>query len=192
EFASLSVARFEVYDWKKIEFDTLETPVFSIPFESSPNTAPSWVDKLRAGYSAGWAAPAFAFAGLVVVCVLAGIFVSTRNDTDVAGDLRGTGPMVEHPAVEVAGAAVEAGPSLDSTKSEPRAKQQFRAFNASATKRIEPRRVLRSATGGNFSELKERSARNVQKKVPRLNEFVENEDTSLRLAELFDDVGTRN
>ncbi|MEO6334267.1 MAG: hypothetical protein ABIO91_04720 [Pyrinomonadaceae bacterium] len=192
EFASLSIARFEVYDWKKVEFDGLETPVFSIPFESSADAAPSWIDKLRAAFSAGWAVPTVAFAGLAVVCVFAGILVSTRNNADVAADLRDTRTTAENPAVETAAAVVEPGPSLNSSKAETRAKSQFRAINASAAKRVQSRRVPRSASPSNLWELKERSARNFQKNVPRLNEFVEDEDTSLRLAELFDDVGTRN
>ena len=32
EFAAVSNARYEVYDWKKTEFEPLATPVFTIPY----------------------------------------------------------------------------------------------------------------------------------------------------------------
>ncbi|HUR97106.1 MAG TPA: hypothetical protein VMZ26_03450, partial [Pyrinomonadaceae bacterium] len=62
EFASLSNARYEVYDWKKLEFDGLATPTFEAPFESGPeHIAPTWVDKMREAFWGSWAVPGIAF-----------------------------------------------------------------------------------------------------------------------------------
>src|SRR5881392_3406899 len=59
EFAAISSSRYEVYDWKKLEFDPLETPSFEIPVGEAAGV--SWSDKVRAVFARGWMVPAFSF-----------------------------------------------------------------------------------------------------------------------------------
>ena len=82
EFAALSAARYEVYDWKKLEFDPLVTPSIVIPFDEAVTV--SWIEKLRATF-AGWAMPAATFAGIAIIVAAIAVFVVSRDgQTDVA------------------------------------------------------------------------------------------------------------
>src|SRR5688500_9488747 len=71
EFAEISAARFEVYEWKKLAFDPLTTPRFEIPYEHQAVAQSSWIDAVRASFAWGWAAPAFAAGALVLVSLFA-------------------------------------------------------------------------------------------------------------------------
>src|SRR4051794_5572836 len=53
EFAAISSSRYEVYDWKKLEFDPLETPSFYIPFHEVAMKE-SWADKIRNVTGRAW------------------------------------------------------------------------------------------------------------------------------------------
>ena len=50
EFAAVSNSRYSVYEWRKIEFEPLETPVFEIPFAERPwelvSSRPGWIEAL--------------------------------------------------------------------------------------------------------------------------------------------------
>src|SRR5215203_737663 len=88
EFASLSSARYEVYDWKKLEFDILPPPTFAVAFgsESEPVFS-TWTEKIRAAFSASWALPGVAFAALVILSIFAVIFVrSGDNKVEIAAN----------------------------------------------------------------------------------------------------------
>jgi hypothetical protein len=61
--------------------------------------------------------------------------------------------------------------------------------NRPATKRSYPQPV--KAPRERPMEVKQTTARNEPKAVPRLNEYPDDEDTSLRLAELLEDIGSR-
>src|SRR5688572_7676888 len=66
DFAALSQSRYPVYEWKRLEFDSLPTPRVVIQYEE---TRLSLIDKFRAKFSFN---PRFAFAG-VAGLLLAGV-----------------------------------------------------------------------------------------------------------------------
>jgi hypothetical protein len=194
EFADLSNARYEVYDWKKLEFDPLDTPAFEIPYELTPATAGlSLIDRLRAAFGGGWAVPGFAFAGLAIVSIFAAIFVSLNNGTpDVAANI--TKATVITPAVSEQTAPPSVAPASESKASvdgttESKADE---AVAAPVSNHTSHKSVIRSEkpAGRSVVEPREASAGRARPKVPTLNDPVEDEDTSLRLAELFEDVET--
>src|SRR5262245_44488910 len=82
EFAALSAARYEVYDWKKLDFDPLATPAIEIPFGEVVTV--SWIEKLRAAFAGSWAMPAAAFAGVAIIVSLVTVFVITSDERTVA------------------------------------------------------------------------------------------------------------
>src|SRR5688572_5977894 len=82
EFAELAAARFEVYEWKQIEFQPLATPVIAIPYGSGP--AISWLGRIREVFTSGWAVPAAAFAGLVIVAASAALFMVPETPDTVS------------------------------------------------------------------------------------------------------------
>ena len=189
EFAAISNARYEVYDWKKLEFDPLETPRFEIPFEESV-AAVSWVDKIRVAFGNGWAVPGFAFAGLAIVAILAAVYVGSGDIApDVTSNISKASPEVtEQTAPKTEAPVAESKTSVDS-----QADSTVVQTDAEApSRRSTPTRTVRreKPAAQTFVEPRGTSAGRVQPKVPVLNEPVEEEDTSLRLAELFDDVET--
>lgn len=181
EFASISNARYEVYDWKKLAFDPLETPQIEIVFDTG--SVVSWMDKIRAVFAQGWAIPSMATAGILVVAVIAAAFIFTRNPPpDVAANFSND-VVVDEPSIPSAPqiTAPEASPSLFANRgTEPR------VVRSEAPQRVSQKRKVRT---GRTAVINATSAQNEQK-APRLNEFVEEEDTSVRLAELFDDIET--
>ena len=183
EFAVISNARYEVYDWKKLAFDPIATPVFEIPYEAA-EPAVSWVDKLRAAFGQSWAVPSVAFAGLIVASVIGAVFMFSGDDQLVVqNDNKNSGgtTAVNSPRRDVL--PVVSNPSEtkpDQVKSDPVPAQ------ISSPRQIEAKRI--KAVKASRTEEKPTSARN--QKAPRLNEFTDEEDDSLRLAELFEDVET--
>jgi hypothetical protein len=56
-----------VYDWKKLEFDPLQTPTFDIPFEVTAGL--SWGQRIRDAFGS-LAVPAVSFAAFAIVSVV--------------------------------------------------------------------------------------------------------------------------
>ncbi len=191
EFAAISIARYEVYDWKMTEFEPLETPVFVIPTPVPQlATGLSWVDTLRNAFNHSWAVPGFALAGLAIISTFAGVFNYTGGTEELAQVNSNVTPVVESRSI-VENETLTAPPAMakDSVEEQappPGSKPEHAAAVRSvqkvkvrpARRSLAPRAVEASAT------------RTRERVVPRLNEFAEDEDTSLRLAQLFEDVDT--
>jgi hypothetical protein len=196
EFASLSTARYEVYDWKKLEFDKIPTPAFATALKSelAPTTS-SWTDRVRAAFSAGWAVPGVAFAALAIVSIFAAIFVSSGGD-----DMQIAAKDISNTAAETELVKERTEDSGRFEHSEPIDKTAIKsagpvvASAPSAAPRADSRKAAlrRTKATSRSYEFTQASARNVSKKILRLNEFAEDEDNSLRLTELFDDLEARN
>jgi hypothetical protein len=186
EFAAISSARYEVYDWKKLEFDPLETPNFEIPFEEVAGV--SWSDKIRQMFAHAWAAPTVSFAALAIVAVTAvGVIWLQSGEQLVVKNLEPVPVPVKQNAAPVPDANVEAPSPYAVAVEQP-------TTQASVSKRAIPRRTgpqIVRATRDRSIEIKQTTARNETRAVPRLNEYPDDEDTSLRLAELLDDIGSR-
>jgi hypothetical protein len=191
EFAAVSSARFEVYDWKKSEFDPLPTPVIQIPY-GDIEPAASWVDRLRAAFSRPWAVPGLAFAGIAMVSVLAAaVYISQSDVTSVAVD-RPIVPADEvRPEPEVV--SVEKPPSPAPEKTNERsAEPNARPVKVVATRTAQPKRVSRRADTVAVKVVRPPRRAVPDSRAPRLNEFNDDEDTSLRLAQLFEDIDTKD
>ena len=187
EFAALSAARYEVYDWKKLEFDPLATPAIAIPYGEA-STAVSWVEKLRTAFAGNWAMPTAAFAGLAIVSVFVALLVVPRGVDEVASiDNSNTpanrpaantpnqnqpSPTVATETDQIQESTPARQPSRPTLVREPSPRRPMRTQQSVAPKNIEARTTVTAPN------------------APRLNEFVEEEDDSLRLAELLEDVDT--
>ena len=194
EFAAISSSRFEVYDWKRLEFDGLATPVIEISYgeDIALHSAPSWTEKVRAAFGQRWELPIVAFAALAVVSIFAAAFVLSRDSGGglVAEAENSNTPAVNRPVVT----GSEKIETVSQEKIEDRRDAESRPLQFSAPQRAGQRHVVRNAklTQPRSVEVKQTSAQNQPQKIPRLNEFAEEEDTSLRLAELFEDIETRD
>ncbi len=194
EFAAMSNARYEVYDWKRLEFDPIATPKFAIPFQSeSHSVASSWIEKVRTAVSGSWAIPGVAFAGLAIISVLVAVFIlSGAHDPEIAANTGALNTGINNLAVgrapESSGLPVASEPVSEVSPGRP-----FRSDLESIAKPAPRKPAVRNVKVNTRSYVfTQASAQNEQKEIPRLNEFSEDEDTSLRLAELFDDLDTRN
>ncbi|HEX6124708.1 MAG TPA: zf-HC2 domain-containing protein [Pyrinomonadaceae bacterium] len=191
EFAEISNARYEVYEWKKLEFEPLTTPVFEIPYVPASEGF-SFVDKIRAAFG-GWAVPGGAFAALAVALLTFGPLLWTSDVKDIVVvnsnlaspepvDLLSDRVVSEKLPSQVAGVPVkkEEEPSQRREGYVDRVPQR----NVRAVGSPRPVRSPRPV------ESKQTSAENQRNDTPTLNDFAEDEDTSLRLAQLFEDIDT--
>ena len=195
EFAAVSNARYEVYDWKKTEFEPLATPVFTIPYREADGV--SWFDKARAAFSQSWAVPGVAFAGIAIVSVFAAVFYfsgdSGSNVAQVNTNSRAvTAPVAPDP-VPASPAPEKEKPLVvakdDVERPVPRGSQSVRAGSGSPARKRAARTVRNVAVP---RPVETQAISTPNRPAPTLNEFAEDEDTSLRLAQLFEDIDTRD
>jgi hypothetical protein len=193
EFAEISGARFEVYEWKKLAFDPLATPEFDIPLVTETVAAVStisWVEKLRIAFGHTWLTPAVAFGGLLIVSIFAGSFILSRDEgVDVASNHSNASAT---PEAAIENAPEKSAPPTRIEAPDERDTATSTAVEAPASAPVYRRRDTRSVRTVRppAIEAKSASAQNTPTNPPRLNEFAEDEDTSLRLAEMFDDIDT--
>ena len=196
EFAAISSSRYEVYDWKKLEFDPLETPRFDIPFEVG--TQLSWAQTIRFAFARSWAVPAASFAAFAIVSVVAVTLIWQPSENSIVISRTITPEPVIAPVRDEASAPPEkdfATGNVDKA-SEPRFSTVSQSGRAALPKRIAPKSPGSQpikASGERSLDVKQTTARKEQKAVPTLNEYADDdeEDTSLRLAELLENIGSR-
>jgi hypothetical protein len=202
EFAAISSSRYEVYDWKKLDFDPLETPNFYIPYHEVASTA-SWSDKIREVIGRAWSIPTISFATVAIITSIAAaglIWQQNRNVGDLSSN---TGPS------EVTAPVKVVAPLREEVSSSPEKRPTSGAFDRQDETVIDvtrrpavepmPRRIARrdpdvrpAVTRPRRADVKQMTAKNLQSPVPTLNEYADDEeDTSLRLAELLEDIGSR-
>ena len=188
EFAAVSAARYEVYEWKKLEFEPLATPVIEIP-QMEPAGVTSWMEKLRTVFAGSWAVPGVAFAALALAVAFTSFFILSRSDS---GDVAMNNSNV--PAANtVAPETKPAQATLAEDGSEPDksvAPSQPRPVRVSDPKPNQARRVERAIDRAPKAIPVHMNAKNP--KAPTLNDFDDEDDTSLRLAELFENIDTRD
>ena len=192
EFAALSAARYEVYDWKKLEFDPLATPAIEISFEEV--VAISWVEKLRSAFSASWAMPAAAFAGVAIIIGLLGVFVVSRDsgngvvarsETSIPANDNTNAPK-SAPSINVSQPDRSARAETEPSQSVPR----WTVVSDSTSRRPVRTQPAVAPRSTNLRTKDSRTTTAQTPSVPRLNDFAEEEDNSLRLTELFEDIDT--
>ncbi len=191
EFAELSFARLDVYEWHRDEFAGMETPRFVIPYAEA-NV--SWMDAVRIFFASNrqWAATGGAFA--LIAVVFGAVLISSS--------FKGGGDLVQGPAADdfasnrvqpvvlpLAPSSAEdknVGPSGEVSNSEPR------VINASSAEKS-------PKTGGtirqplkNSERIQSKPVQAQRKTAPRLNDFEDEIDNTLRLGDLLADVDTRD
>lgn len=180
EFAAIADSRYAVYEWQKLEFEPMETPHFAIPY-AEPSV--SWFNAIKGMFATG---PRLATAGLfgllIVALGFAAIFIST-GPTDVVS--RGTLEVTDT-FPETAAQADENTPVSvpNSVESEERVNPEFAV--AKPAPKVEQKRKRRNAPRP------QNIGNETQAKAPRLNDFDDLADDSLRLADLVADSDTRD
>lgn len=179
EFAMISGARFEVFDWRKEEFSQLPTPNIVIPYE--PKRGKNALVGLLAGFR-GWLQPLPLAAAAGFVLVLGIGFMMMRSNVSTAPQIAANRSGVREPVL-----AMDAQPAAGSE-----IKQPVVSAAAPKTTVIEAQPV-KAVTRRQTSNAKQTMARTVRKRstspasanAPVLSNYEAEDDTSLRLADLF-------
>ncbi len=217
ELAGFGAVRFSVRDWRTREFSNLATPAFAIPRTDSPETVAdtaeksSWLADLRRLLTFSPASSA-ASAAFLIAAMVAGAFFVTRSfngANDVAdaavepqksvavptierkpeqlqeliatetAPVQVTEPLEAKVKVENTPPALQNSPAKIVNTPRRVAKSEMVAQNVN--KIVPPRKVTGLSTGNNLIEAK-------NQQTPRLTEFKEVKDDSLRLADLIAEV----
>ena len=177
DFAELSQSRYPVFEWKQLEFDPLPTPRVVIPFEAA---SVSWFDRLRTAFALR---PAIAFGSLAAIAVVASLAAFVL----IGGS---SGKM------EVAGGASTPAPVMPSPEATVQPVQPVVAANEPRAdiRRIEAPKVVKSSTSASKPAAHSARPKATQQAkrnepLPALNSTDEDEDDSLRLADIFEEIG---
>ena len=193
EFAGLSLARLYVYEWNSFEFALIPTPAIAIPYE----------DVIRVSWFESWFGPVFSAPKLAAGGALAAaalvfgfvLFPSDNPENNVAiSEVRTTQP----PAAE------QVKPSIPAVAED---KQLIEVkvsnlLNRNDNKRIGADRIRVSQPSTKKRKIDERvtavkmvpQIKNIKPSVPlnapRLTNFEDEDDNTLRLADLIADSNT--
>ncbi|CAN5351592.1 hypothetical protein BH10ACI2_BH10ACI2_11810 [soil metagenome] len=193
EFAAVSEARFSVFEWQREEFAPLATPRIVIPYETQ--TA-SWFDGVKA-FLAGSMWPVGVAASLLLIAGFA--FVLTNRTSEVATGVN-TGVTTPAPKIVAPSTQVELAnntiPQVVASKDEKvtkasttvtKANLEGRPVRAKALQTVRPSRLLTAEAVR--TETTGVDPKKQLRKAPALSNFDEDDDNSLRLADLFDEGG---
>lgn len=184
ELADVSYARYEVYDWKKLEFDPLPTPRM-LPFEDAATVAVgSWLDGLRAAFG-GWLVPTSALAAVAIGAVITAVFYLAGSTAPEITKIDVPTPTVAQPGPSPLQQPVVTGVATPKDFTDP-------SVVRASTSKDSQRKSVRVTRTPSVRPVQAVAKREVKRVVPRLDEFTDDEDTSLRLAMLFDDLDTRD
>jgi len=201
EFASISEARFSVNQWRMQEFSTLPTPRIFVEHQTHAlnKWTGSWLPSWR-GFNFRWPALA-AFAVLVAAGSVAVFYIEPsvqQRNSIAASKLPGTIPR-QNPS------DLNANDSSQDTKAKPLQNENIRNSGNSpkqinvvtsskgkgASKTARPVRASASGLGPKpetTRPLSDISVATGWQTTPRLNEFDENEDETLRLADILAEI----
>lgn len=211
ELADFMEIRFSVTDWKQNEFAPLATPVIEIPFEKEQvreiaAVQSSWLSNLRAIFtlSPSFATASAAMAALVICAGLVFVVIKYSGNVEVAAveNTNKTKPSVS-PTMEVLPNKSAEKIIADNEKTTDKVivnppKAQNNETTVVKFVERKPKNVAQNSENRPINTMVNKFNRpNVRKnspannrQLPRLNNFDEDEDDSLRLAELFEDIET--
>ncbi len=196
EFAFVSESRLGVFEWHRDEFQPLPTPSFVIPYRTPTASIPeprySWLDALRDLV----ASPVRVAAAGVAVAILAIAsfeiyFAPTgADDTFVADNIQDVRVAdVEPPSVSPTIDNVASERVVTDSKFEKNGVVGERTYDrVTKAKRIASPVQVRNTRQEPLRERATQATRT--QNAPRLGNFSEVEDTSLRLADLVADIDT--
>ena len=198
EFADISNARFAMFEWRREEFAHLPTPEIVIPYAKAKNVeAVGFFGGLRALLSFPSLSSATLVAGVLAVCVGLGcVVINYMGGVQQVAD--SDKPSVnEHkvsPAVAQNPESV-ALPAVPSQK-EPNTTGTMTSASTRSVPSLELRpvkaslKMQRVRVGKNLTASRRTETAQPRQKAPALTAYDEEDDGSLRLADLFDGGGS--
>jgi len=191
EFAAVSESRYSVFEWKKEAFDPLPTPSFDVPYVHGPVPVHSGVGAGIMAWLQSLGAPVAAAAALALVASVWLLIFTLGKKQEQPAAVSNTPQVLQpesNPKVTVPPpVASEIEPRADVAEIKSPMRKSSRAIPASA---VQPRRIVRQpAMVAEKTPDKDVNHVPQAQKAPALTAYQENDDQSLRLAELFDEVG---
>lgn len=218
--AASSFALFSVREWRDAEFAQMKTPVINIPYERKPErknvisvVSDSWLARLRqyVSLSPAWAAGG----GMAVLAIGFGLIFAAVNmfqpvefaevnysaKTAVSPTIQNNAPKSEkssgqspEPPIKNV-EAIQSDVARQNNRTNPIEVQKINvpkvSHNTAANKIVKRNSENASTNNRLTAETSGKSAASRSTKVPALTNFEEEEDKSLRLAELFEDTGAK-
>ena len=215
ELEAFSGVHFSINDWKLKEFANLETPSLEIPYEKAAKTAEttnaagSWLPALRDLFSLsprGWSLATASFIVLVVCAVIALFALNLRKDKDVAESNQNNSvilPTAEKTPPESNSNSNRVNQPDKEFKplNQPKSPQSEVAATTTTAPDAKNDRVVK--TSNNSRAPQKADNMNVQRNIepkrsnknnqaaPKIVVEDDEEDKTLRLAELFDEIDTK-
>jgi len=200
EFAGISNARFAMFEWQKEEFGHLSTPEIVIPYTSKAKNAEAV--GLFAGLRdlltlSGWTS-AIMVAGAVIICIGLG-FVAVNYVGNGSQTAENKKAIVSDPSVSpILAQNQQSAPAVPSVP--PSKESNLSGTPITASTKATPGREIRPVRASlsnqriRFGKSLTASTRVApppikQRKAPALTAFEDEDDKSLRLADLFDEDG---
>lgn len=194
EFADLSFARLDVYEWHRDEFAEMATPHIAIPYGETSRY--SWTERVRgifAGYGQ-WATAAGAFA---VLAIFAGVWFVSGRAVEIS-DLDKSPPAVvaDAPKVNAKAAVPDSGSRNDDLPAaaldrEAEHSLEYRKTPTAVTIAASKKKSPAPKSGGRKEAAQPVQARRLTK-APRLNDFEDEDDNTLRLGDLLADLDAKD
>ena len=210
EIASFSGVQFSISDWKLKEFSGLVTPLIEIPYENSQkqlivtSVQSSWLSGLRNLFnlSPAWS---LATASVVVLAICIGIVLfamNSRQTNDIAASNKNQSKPIVSPTVENTNPQnnvnsnqmpdKQTKPVVDPKSPQPEVvtSKNTDSTNSRAVKiSNNPRTNQKPEAVRKNNEVK--NTNKTTNKNPKIIDDDEEEDNTLRLAELFDEIDTK-
>ena len=209
ELEAFSGVHFSINDWKSTEFNVLETPAIEIPYATAPKTqavssvSSSWLSALRDLFSLsprGWS---LATASLAVLAVIGGIVLFGLNSR-TASDLAEANNKVLPTAVATVEKTPEPANVTKNNNAPDRESKPLKEPNSPQSElavetKSKNNRAVKASNNQSKKPDNTNSTKNGDGKRSNKNEKEiatpvipdEEEDDTLRLAELFEEIDTK-
>lgn len=209
EMEAFSGVHFAISDWKSKEFDTIQTPAIEIPYEKAERQTevssvkeswlPAFIRDLFSLSPRGWTLATASFAVLVICAGVAFLTMKPQKRDDVAETNKNSRPAVV-PTIEktpeqtnvnkTTSTDREVKPLKEQNATQPElAVESNKKNNSRVVKAVETPRPTPKVDNTKNNDVK-RNNKNNNETAPKVIPDDE-EDDSLRLAELFEEIDTR-
>jgi hypothetical protein len=203
ELAGISAARLSVMEWRSAEFDPLPTPSIEIPYELPREAGDGWLATIQGFFSSspGWAAAA-AIVPISVVCLGIALFTFdlfgpvevARQDNSAsntpASD-RKSNADVKVTNLDTPPEVTDSNPKQDNDVVDESVKEPTRSVKVSE-KSVPRMRKVKTASIDTPAKTDRSDPPSTRQRSPRLNNFEDEEDDSLRMADLFAQTDTED
>jgi len=207
ELAAFGFVRTSLTEWRNdevfaLEMPRLENPATKISVPVISTTSGSWLDNLRELFAwfPAWKTASVAF-GVLIFAAAAMFFINSSNNNEIASNTKqdpakeSSNTVQDNPSSEIKtppgnpenGSPFKNKSQLAGTVN---SKDSATKSNGSRKQKANTPKMLETVAG-NTKNREEKKSNNVQKNdVPRLTNYGEEEDKSLRLADLFAEIDT--